>query len=260
MIAARIVQVKLFGEFEISLPEWKGPVWRPNKARTLFAVLLANHEMLVSRERLESMIWPTSGNPAGATSLKVTVHTLRRALDLRCGGDRDFLVVESRDYGYKLRVGDGVTVDFHDFERLLRQARDLEMHSHTVEAMELYRQAMELYCGDFLPADRNEWAVEQREWLRSSALRALEILATRALQVGDIVACSQYCQRAITIEPANERAFRLLMAAHARRGELDQVKKWYLLCTHRLQEYFNVEPAEDTRHLLRRALAKDPEV
>jgi DNA-binding SARP family transcriptional activator len=255
MVAAHLVQVKLLGDFAISVSTRTAAVWRPNRARTLFGVLLVNHEMLVPRERLEGSIWPASGRPAGATSLKVTVHALRKELDLRCGGDRDFLVVESRDHGYLLHVGPGVAVDFHDFEQLLQHARERELRGRTTEAVELYRKAMDLYCGDFLSADRDEWAVEQREWLRSSALRALDVLATNALRFGDAVACSRYCHRTIAIEPANERAFRLLMVVHARRGELDQVKNWYALCTRRLQDYFEVEPADDTRRLLLRALA-----
>jgi two-component SAPR family response regulator len=255
MTASHMVRVKFLGNFEISLSTRKAALWRPNKARTLFGVLLVNHEKLVPRQRLESTLWPTDERPAGTTSLKVTVHALRKALDLHCGRDRDFLVVESRDRGYQLHVGSSVAVDFHEFEQLLQFARQRELRRRAPEAVELYRQAIDLYCGDFLCTDNDEWVVEQREWLRSMALRALDVVAVDALRRGDTVACSRYCRRTLAIEPANERAFRLLMTVHARRGELDQVKNWYALCTQRLQDHFDVEPAGDTRRLLQRALA-----
>lgn len=247
------VAVMLLGGFGLQLSNGSFIRWKSNKSATLMASLLIDRGREVSRKRLEHALWPNADRPAGPTSLKVAVHTLRKILDTQLGADREFLRVEYGERGYRMHVGEGVSIDIHEFERLCREASDAAWRGNRLGALDSYRQAISFYRGDFLPGRSETWAREQREWLRSKALQALDALLQQACDDDDAANVGYYGRRMLDIDRTDERAFRAMMLIHARRREVDQVKYWYDLCLRRLAELDTV-PAEATRQLVSRAL------
>ncbi|WP_291407234.1 BTAD domain-containing putative transcriptional regulator [Actinophytocola sp.] len=217
-------------------------------------MLLVNAGHRVSKNRLEDLLWPDTGRPAGSSSLKVTVHGLRRELDARLGSDRDCLRIDYRDSGYLLRIGDEVTVDFLELERLSRQAREADRLGDPRTAAALYQRATACYHGEFLAGAAEDWVAEQREWLCSMTVRTLDYLAEQCLTTGDLMGAAEYSRQTLTMDPANEQAFRRIMWMHVSCGEADRVREWYNLCARRLRERLEAEPGEPTRWLLEQAL------
>lgn len=247
------VTIRNLGGFSITVGDGNSEQWKPSRSRLLFEYLLVNRNKLVLKERLCEMLWPDTEQAPGSSSLKVTVHALRRTLTSRdCPTEQ--LRVVYQDYGYMLRVGDGVAIDFVEFEERVERARIAQSHGDGAGAAELYRSAIELYRGDFIEGETADWVLEQREWLRGMALHALRFLAQDALDRGDLAGSATYCRRVLEIDPSNEDAYRILMTVHGRRGELSAVKRWHELCTRRLRELFDVEPDEVTNRVLVRAL------
>ncbi|MGW5229310.1 AfsR/SARP family transcriptional regulator [Nocardia niigatensis] len=251
----RSVHVKLLGEFVISAPGEGCVRWRASKARSLFGVLLVNRNIVVGKERLRELLWPDIEGPS--TSLKVAVHTLRRTLDDHLGTDRGHLRVEFRDFGYIMDASDDVFVDFHEFERFTKAAREAAVRGLREEALDLYRRAAALYSGEFLSGESDSWVIEHRHWLRSMILSVLDVLAEYAFEAGEFADAADACRRTLAIDSVNEAAFRRLMMIHARRGELQQAEQWYALCAQRLREQFEVDPGHDTRSLRRRVLSRE---
>lgn len=248
-----LVVVRLLGPFEIGFEGAGKNPWRSKKCTNLFAFLLINHGRLVSRGRLEQLLWPQPKRPAGPTALKVLVHTLRRALDVTFGGDRDFLRIDSGDGGYRLVLGERVRVDIHEFEQLCRNASEASRHGETDVVVDYYNRAVEIYQGDFLGERGEEWAREQREWLRAKMMHALGHLMQHANDIDDAPAAIGHARRMLELDPAEERAFQAMILVHGRRAELDQVNYWYELCIGRLARELDVAPQEETRRLLLRA-------
>ncbi|MFF4022281.1 MULTISPECIES: AfsR/SARP family transcriptional regulator [Nocardia] len=247
------VVVRLLGDFQIGFDDDVNICWRSKKCTNLLALLLIDHDRLVSRERLERALWPRPEQPAGPTALKVVVHTLRRALDTAFGPDRDFLHIESGEGAYQLRLGERVRVDIHEFERLCRQGSEAEWHGSVQTAVDNYGRAAEIYRGDFLARRGEEWVCEHREWLRAKMMHALTALVQHASDIDDAPAAVRHARRMLELDPTAERAFQAMILIHGRRAELEQAKYWYELCAARLERELDTAPQEETRRLLLRA-------
>lgn len=233
------VAVRLLGEFSMDVAgEPVGP-WRGGKARGLFQYLLLNRGRLVVRERLNEVLWPGADRNRGGSSLKVAAHALREVLTRV--PEEAGLVLVYQDHGYLLRA-ERVWTDVDEFESACTAGAD--------------RDAMRLYRGDFLGTESSPWAIEQREWYRSLALRVLDRLRDDALRRGDDIELVTWCRRSLEIDPSREATYQALMAAHARFGELDRVHSWYRICLRRLREDFGVEPTPETHRVFVEALRR----
>ena len=103
--------------------------------RRLLAALLAEHDTVVSADRLVESIWPQDAAPDGARRTVMTyVHRLRTTIGA------DHLV--TRDNGYEL-VLDGATYDASEFELAIAQARASEPD----DAVAAYDRALGVVVG-----------------------------------------------------------------------------------------------------------------
>lgn len=249
------VRVRFLGDFSLVNCGRPTAAWKPGKARTLFAYLLTNRNKVVAKEKLHNVIWPTIPYDPAASGLKVTVHGVRRELNERVGDVEGAFELLYQSYGYVLRTNNVIWVDVDEFETLANQARIAKGSRDMSAAARFCERAATIYRGDFLAGETGEWSMEQREWLRSLALRVLRTLTTDAMLHGDAASAVRYCRRTLDIDPCNEGTYQTLMLVHAQRGELGQVKRWHELCVQRLSEHLDIAPTEATDKLLRRALS-----
>jgi two-component SAPR family response regulator len=247
--------INCLGQFSLEINGRVVQRWRSGRSKNLFQYLLVNRNKLVLKESLHDVLWPDAEWSATSSSLKVAVHGLRQVLDAHKAIAPCDLEVVYQDFGYLLKTGDGVWIDFGEFEQLIAQAAAVESRNDLDRAAWAYEQAVTLYEGDFLIGETADWVGEQREWLRGSALRALNFLARYALRRGDEWRALGYCREGLKIDPCGEGFYRLTMLIHARRGELGQVERWYDLCVHRLRARLGVGPSPETTRLLGDAMA-----
>jgi two-component SAPR family response regulator len=242
--------VNCLGRFSLDVEGHPVERWRAGRSRSLFQYLLVNKNKVVLKERLREVLWPHAEHAADSSSLKVAVHALRRTLAGPAGIGTEQLQVVYQDFGYLLRVKDSVWIDFAEFEELTAQARAAQARHDLDAAGRAYERAISLYRGDFLLGESADWVDEQREWLRGFVLRALEFLARRALEHGDLNRALDYYRRSLEIDPCREESYREIMLVHGRRGELGQVKRWYELCARRMRELLDTLPAPETDRVL----------
>lgn len=249
----RTVSVRTLGAFELSFDGQPVQRWRAGKARNLMQFLLLRPGHVVPRAALFEALWPDASWTRDSSSLKVAAHMLRNVLgEDTAPGDGAVLRLLTRDPGYLLEVS-GVTVDFRVFEQLTDQAWALQRTDRDAAA-DRCRRAAALYDDDFLPDERYDWAVAQREWLRSRLLCACSFLVETAVLHGDHSGVLHWCRRLLDVEPFHEETFRALMLVHAHLGQLAQVERWYRLCVRRLWEHLQVAPDLATRNVHARAV------
>ncbi|PPK63136.1 BTAD domain-containing putative transcriptional regulator [Actinokineospora auranticolor] len=240
------VSVTLLGSFSLRLDGRPVRKWRAGKARSLFQYLLVHRDRVVLRDKLHEVLWPHSDWSPNSSSLKVAMHALRQILQTSPDGTNTSGVrIVHQDFGYAL-YADGISVDVDEFEAMVEAGRAADKVGDTPRAVAAYRAAMEVYQGDFLPGDSADWIVEQREWCKSLALRALDRLSTEAARVGDFDQLVRWCRRTIELDPYRESAYQMVMSAHGRFGELAAVRRWHDMCTRRLAEELGVRPNQET--------------
>ncbi|MFF4604351.1 BTAD domain-containing putative transcriptional regulator [Streptomyces sp. NPDC001339] len=246
----RRVEIQFLGAFSVTVDGVPVRRWRAGKARQLFQYLALHQDRILTRERLYEVLWPEAEWSAGRSSLKVAAHALRQVLQARpeqqesCG-----IRLVHRDFGYVLHMDDA-TNDVARFQRLVTAGLASARDGRGADAADALRGALALYRGEFLPGEQADWIIEQREYLKCLALRALAELRCQARAREDFPGLIELCRRTLEIDRHHEETYRELMAAHGSRGELVQVRNWYELCARRLREELGVPPARETQRLL----------
>ncbi|WP_405787897.1 winged helix-turn-helix domain-containing protein [Streptomyces sp. NBC_00029] len=247
--AGPAVRVRFLGDFELTVNGTPVQRWRAGKARGLFQYLVVHRGQMLTRDRLYASLWPGADAAAGS-SLKVAAHALRRVLDAHPDrpGDSGIQLVY-RDFGYVLHIT-GLWSDLDRFQELVHTGLRAAAAGDAPLARTRLRAALGLYGGEFLRGESADWVVEQREYLRALALRALGVLRADAEAREDFVELIEVCRRTLEIDRHHEETYRALMAAHGRRGELACVRRWYELCARRMRDELAVAPGQETQRLL----------
>jgi DNA-binding SARP family transcriptional activator len=214
------------------------PIVLPNrKARALVAYLALGGERSFSRERLAGLLWSESDETRARSSLRTTLHELRKALlphgclALRIGQEEVSLAHE------------WIEVDLeHALTEIAagRLPENLEERPRTVGMLLAgYEDLTEEYRG---------W-VEQ---LRASA----QTRVSRALQQGyESQSLTSHQRRALAeaalrIDPLNEAACRVLMRLAAESGEIGVALRAYAALYDALGVELDMEPSEPTQALV----------
>lgn len=249
-IARQAVRIRFLGDFELTVNGAPVRRWRAGKARGLFQYLVIHRGQTLTRDRLYEVLWPGCDRSAGGSSLKVAAHALRRVLDAHPDSPHESGIrLHYRDFGYVLDIAE-LWSDVDRFQELVHGGLRAAGAGDRGAARERLRSAVGLYAGEFLRGESADWVVEQREYLRSLALRALDVLRADAVERDDFPELIEICRRTLGIDRHHEETYRALMAAHGRRGELACVRNWYELCARRLRDDLDVAPSAATERLL----------
>ncbi|HBA91064.1 MAG TPA: hypothetical protein DCZ08_04610 [Anaerolineaceae bacterium] len=117
--------------------------------------------------------------------------------------------------------------------------------------MEYLNSALRLYDDDFLPECRYEdWAAPERERLRHLYLSAAGRLAQLYIDQQSWDEVIQISNQTLARDPLWEPAYRHLMQAHARKGNLAQVQATFNRLRAGLQRDLGVDPSTETEQLL----------
>ena len=203
--------------------------WRAIAARELFLYLLFVGPQ--SREQISLEFWPDSSTKRVRSNFHTTLYRARQAL-----GEN---VITFKDDVYLIDPQIDVWCDAQETEALAVQARLLSPRD--VRTEDLWRRAVALYRGDFLPSLDAEWIATRRETLREIYLEALIGLGECARARGDFREALGVFRRALGLEPYREDIHRAIMTCYAERGEKQKV----LIHLRELQRLFRQELAAE---------------
>ena len=214
--------------------------------RKLLAALLADHDRIVSADRLVESIWAEDAAPDGA---RRTVMSYVSRLRSSIGGAH----LVTRDPGYQL-VLDGASYDAIDFELALARARASDPDG----ALAAYDDALALWSGRAFGDDADEW------WLRPVATRleelrlvALEERAEHLLDAGRAAEAVADLQGLAAEQPLRERFVELLMRALHLSGRQAEALRAYQAFRTYLADETGLEPSSGLADLERRITRGD---
>lgn len=234
-----------------SLTVWRGDVlinpgdWQREKARQLFQLLVTTRGQWLLRDQIVDQLWPDLPAEPAQRDFKVALNALNRALEpARERAAPAFFVVRS-DNMYGLNPDANIRVDADDFERFVN------VKFGANQEMECLSSALRMYEDDYLPECRYEdWVVRERERLRHLYLSAAGRLAQLHLERQAWDDVIQTSNLTLARDPLWEPAYRHLMLAHARKGNLAQVQAAFNRLRDGLQRELGVDPSEETQQLL----------
>lgn len=242
--AASVLAVRMLGTFELTIDGRRVTHWHGQRTRSVMQFLTAHRHHGVSRDELIAAVWPGADEDNGRHRLHQGVYELRstlRAID----PDRSPIVCVDGGYGIDDKVP--IWVDVEEFDDLVSTAVRSFTAQRADEAIELSREALELYRGDFLcQATDADWTTTERNRLRARfvllSIQLGELLARR----GDYGPALAVVDPVLSMEPWNEDAAVLKMRCHAQTGARSTAAAAYRSCTEALTREFGITPAAQT--------------
>ncbi|HSI72265.1 MAG TPA: BTAD domain-containing putative transcriptional regulator [Fimbriimonas sp.] len=220
-----MLQVRLFGPFQIASDGQPLPRLASKKSRWLVALLALHPGESVSREWLAQTLWPDQYLVKARAYLRQALTDLRNALGPHAH------CIESPDPQH-LRLSAEARVDLHEF--------DIALVQDPLRAIELYEARLLEDCDE-------EWAVEARRHREAGLIDALTGLAENAppnLAAGHFA-------KIVQLDPFRESAQRGLIRANFESGNDAAAVLAYRAFKLLLHRELHAEPSAETTLLYR---------
>ncbi len=223
----------------------------PKKQRSLFALLLINHNRVVSTDRILDELW---GEEADGKENALWVYVSRLRAALKDASAEPVLV--TKDYGYSLII-DPETLDVYQFEQLARRGSSRLQADPEAAAADL-REALDLWKGRVLEEfEYDEFArpeIARLEELRTTCLEnRIEADLKRGLS-GELIG---ELERLVDERPLNERPTSQLMLAQYRAGRQADALRCFERFRRGIGEELGLDPSPELRRLEEQILLHD---
>lgn len=233
------LRVAVLGQESVERDDRKIPssYWEAASARELFFYLLFGKA--ASREQLGLILWPDSSALQVRQKFHATLHRVRNAVGTNA-------ILFENDL-YSLNPAIDLWCDVNEFKATIKQARlssPLLAHAEI-----LWRRAVELYKGDFLPDFDSEWVIGCRESLNQMYLDALISLAGCIRMRGDIREAIRYVKRALEIDPYREDIHRVLLNYYKLLGDRSTIIRHMRTLNQLFMTEFGTTPSPETLDL-----------
>jgi LuxR family maltose regulon positive regulatory protein len=210
--------------------------WRTNQAKELFFYLLT-HPNGQTKQQIGASLWPDHSQAKLFSIFRSTLFRLRKAL---CAD-----VILYQDDQYSLNPAVSYTYDVQAFENEMSKG---ERSDNPVQKAYHYRQAVNLYQGNFLLDLYSDWIMLFREALQARYLKALMFLAQFHLERKRYPQAIEFARHIVTNDEYHEAGYYVLTRAYIRSGQRPQAKRIYERCCKMLSE-FGLEPQQSWEQL-----------
>ena len=223
---------------------------RSKRIWTLIEYLVTYRSREVTQDELIDLLYPDDRSDTPLNALKTLVHRARGVLnELHFADGKE--IIRQCPGGYVWNSELPTEVDADVFESILNEASAAEEDPEA--QLTLRMKAIELYKGDFLPeASADTWVVPITAYYRFLYVNAvnavLEALAERN-RWQDLVSAAQ---RAIAIDPYEERLYYYLILALASTDQVAAAKAQYDSLTDLLHREFGVAPSKELQALYKK--------
>jgi DNA-binding SARP family transcriptional activator len=239
------IRIHTLGRFAIEIDgrplDFSGRL--PKRPLDLLKAIIARGGRNVAVAALCADLWPDADGATAMQSFNVTLHRLRKLLDVKPA-----LVV----HGGCVQLDPAVCwVDADVFERTVAQ---MDGHADSRPGLsdgsvERFDAALDLYQGAFLPMHDDPWSATLRERLRSKFVRAVRAYSARCDRLGQRDLAIAVYRRAIEIDPLAEELYHRLMTEYNALGQAAEAVALYRRCRLMLGKLLGVTPGLQTREL-----------
>ena len=250
----QILNVRMLGEFSISLGDTiiDDSSNRMRKVWLLLSYLIYTRQKRNTQEQYLSLIRGADStevdDPAGR--LKALLYRCRAMLNqLYPTAGHELIQRRQSSYGWNTDIP--IRVDVEEFDRLRAAAATAPEDG---EKLSLYRQALELYRGDFLPKLNMEpWVMPICAYYHQAFLDTAEQTLALLEKKQAWAESAALCSRALEIEPYSEGLYQHLMRCRIALGDRESAVTAYEEMSELLFDTFGVMPSDESRQLYREA-------
>jgi DNA-binding SARP family transcriptional activator len=232
------LRLRLLGGFGLVREDGQGIALPTRKGQALLARLGRRPGEEVAREHLVGLLWPDVPDEQGRASLRQALAAVRRAL----GAAREALRAGERGVSLDREVAD---VDVAQLERGLLAGG--------VEADALLLACAEPFLAGFPPVTDvfDDWAERERAALSARLLDVFRARLDALVAAGEVEPGLALAERALSLDPAFEPAYRARMRLLARAGDPAAALREWERCRDALRRVLAIAPSGETEALHR---------
>ncbi len=233
------LHICLFGRIRVVHASDAAEVKMPPTASALLAFLLLHRERCQSRDVLACLRWGDQPQEQARNALNTALWRLRRALEPDGTLRGTYLVTRpSGEIGFNWQSNHWCVMAIPPAHVTAAQAAELE-------------SALSLYDGELLEGFYDDWALRERERIRSLCLDSLAHLMDYYDHTAQYGASLAAGERILAIDPLREEVHRHLMRLYLRNGQRARAIRQYHACCAMLQAELGLPPMEETTALFR---------
>ncbi len=260
-IAEHSICIHTLGKFYV---QYDGDIISQGSSRSrrmweLFKFLLSHRGKAFFPEVILEKLWPDKEYSDPNLALRALIFRLRQALNLE--HERPSLssnIVFSQGC-YSWEDNTAYWMDAEAFERLVGEAEAAEKNDQK-KAVYLYRQAVALYKGEYLPE------LSFSEWLEPLRTYYHEVYLTAVLKLLDLLKAERdydgiirTCEQAIRVDYFEEKIHLKLIEALLADEQITRARAHYNQVTTAFYRELGIKPSEQMKNLYRLAGAKPGE-
>ena len=222
---------------------------RSKKVWTLLAYMICFRNREISQQELIDMLWANDSSENPANALKTMFHRVRMALNRLDEGYGQQLI-RCRQGVYSWNNSLEITLDIEAFEDLAREAKTPGLSDQ--EKLAIYRRAVAIYQGDFLPKYRGEsWIIPISVYYHMLFMQIIHDMAGLLSEQGQYAEIAAICGRAVEIDPYDEDLYYHLIKALVDSGQHQAALREYERMTGLFYQEFGVTPGSRLNGLYR---------
>jgi DNA-binding SARP family transcriptional activator len=242
-----MLKVKLFGSgqayfFDRTLGGFPGQQGCP-----ILCYLLLNRDYPLHRERLASVFWGDYPTQISKKNLRNNLWRLRQTLQSVGAPPDDFLLINEESVSF---ISTSVYwLDIEVFEKISIEMQTIDGNLLTYDQAIQLESAANLYIGDLLESNYDDWCLYDRERLRLMNLGNLNKLVTFHSHAENYEKGIDFAGRILLMDHTYERIHRQLMWMHWCLGNRNAALTQYRQCCQIMHDELGVAPMEETRLL-----------
>ncbi len=234
--------------------------FRGNMGQRLLGRLLASEGRPLSRDVLQTDLWPEADEAAGKNNLRVSLSRLSDALDPERLPGSPAWFLQTGGVGVALDLDRLASWDVGEFREAARRAEAARREGNMEEALSAYAVAVDRYEGPFLPeAAYEEWSQPVRRRLEDEFRGVAERYGEMLLDGARREEALKLADRLLDDDPADENAWLLRMRVQLMQGDRVAASRTYDQAREAVRAALDVEPGEALRDLAARVRGVAPE-
>ncbi len=201
--------------------------WFRPVIKRLFLYFLTRPETWIEKEAILEALWGKAAPGENAGALKTAFSYLCKALEPWHLPDMYYVFFQSRRGAYGFFPRERFWMDYQEFERGIKKAEKDQLARNFKEARKAYREALDLYIGDYLEEfPYEDWLRPKRDYLRELYFRGVLRYATLEKDSGNLPEARRVLEEALFKDLSRCDCITLLIQTLALMKLTQQAKEW----------------------------------
>ncbi len=242
-----MLKLKFFGTGHAAYNENIIPGFPRQQSYQILCFLLLSHRRPQLRETLCSLFWNEYSSPVARKYLRNALWRLRQSFESVNANPDDYFMMEEDCVSFIF--SSPYWLDVEAFENTLTHYQSMRGEDLTANQANELERAINLYTGDLLEGNYEDWCIYERERLSLLYLKGLSCLMNFHEKNGSYKNGLDFGQKILDRDNTREGVHLQMMRLYYRIGDRDALINQYKQCRQVLERELNLQPMKETTNV-----------